>query len=595
MGARVLSGWLGHPLLDSDAIEQRLEAVTALVDRRGLRRSIREGLAGLPDLERLGGRAGQRLLTPREALALADGLERATELRRVVDDSLETEVWLGSLAPRLDLPDHLPEEIRATLADDATRDFGEGLIRPGRVPELDALRGESSRGRDWLLTLERAERERTGVKNLKVGYNRVFGYYLEVSTAALKQELDYYRREETRARTVAELLTALGYERRQTLASVERYVTAELREHEARQSRSTTRMAQLEREAFDALVQRAASEAPRLMLAGTAFGELDALACMADVADERGYVRPEIVVEPDLELEGGRHPMVEASLGWDAYLPADLHLRALDSVSPPAEDPTHPGCVMVLTGPNMAGKTTYGRMALLVVVLAQSGCFVPATRARVGLVDRVFLRSGAGDDISGGRSTFMTEMTETSAILRQVTPRSLAFFDEVGRGTSTYDGMAIARAIVEYLAQPPRGCRTIFSTHYHELAEVERHQPGVRNRRMEVEELADRVVFTYRVEPGAADRSYGVHVAELAGLPTEVVHRAHYLLAELERGEVSARPASNVPPAPSGEAALARRLASIDVERLTPIEALNVLADLRRRAADLAGDDADIS
>jgi DNA mismatch repair protein MutS len=306
--------------------------------------------------------------------------------------------------------------------------------------------------------------------------------------------------------------------------------------------------------------------------------ELDVIASFAQIAEERHYVRPEILETAETEIVGGRHPVVEAAIGWDAYIPADSHL----DVEGRADGP---GAVILLTGPNMAGKTTYGRMVLLVSLLAQCGSFVPAQRARLGLVDRIFLRSGAADDIAGGRSTFMVEMTETAAILRNVTPRSLSFFDEVGRGTSTYDGMAIARAIVEYLASPGHRCRTIFSTHYHELAEIEAAEAAVRNWRMEVWEAADQVAFTYRVAPGSADRSYGVHVARLAGLPASVVARAADVLELLEREASPMLPRDSSRRVDLGMEHVLGDLADVTPEDLTPIEALNILARLQGDAA----------
>ena len=621
MGARTLVSWLSHPLVDKPGIDARLDGVGWLVDRAQMRPELRAALGELPDLARLAGRAAQRLLTPREALALAAGLERATHLRELLP--LDVPGRLGEATGAVDPPLEIVDDIRSTLVDDPPLIFGEGVIRRGRISELDDLRVHSTDGRRWLLDLERRERERSGVKNLKVGYNRVFGYYLEVSVAALGQSLDYYRRQETEATTVAQLLEQLGYQRRQTLTSVERFATGELREHEAKQARATARMAELERAAFDALLDRVAREAARLRSTADAVAEIDVLASFAQIAEEQRYVCPDIVEEARTEIVGGRHPVVEGAIGWDAYIPNDVHLgvggwglgdgkpvepeddplsgaplsRQADSestqVGPPASNPQPPTPqVILLTGPNMAGKTTYGRMVLLVALLGQCGCFVPAERARLGLVDRIFLRSGAGDDIAGGQSTFMVEMTETAAILRNATSRSLAFFDEVGRGTSTYDGMAIARAIVERLASPERGCRTIFSTHYHELADIADELPAVCNFHMDVQESARQVWFTYRVAPGSADRSYGVHVARLAGLPSAVVARADVFLRELEDGAGSGqsleRPATKVvPPLPE----VVYDLADVDVERTTPLEALQALERLRARAADLLSGD----
>jgi DNA mismatch repair protein MutS len=416
----------------------------------------------------------------------------------------------------------------------------------------------------------------------------VFGYYIEVSSAALGQPLDYYREQETGARTTAELLERFGYQRRQTLASAERFVTDELREHEARQARASVRMAELEREAFDALAQRVGAHSTALSESAAAIAELDVYASYAEIAAERRYVRPEIVERAETIILGGRHPVVEEAVGWGAYIGGDLSFASTPDASEGA-GPT-PGqyapSLILLTGPNMAGKTTFGRMALLIAVMGQAGSYVPADRVTLGLVDRICLRSGAGDDIAAGQSTFMVEMTEAAAILRTVTSRSLVFFDEVGRGTSTYDGMAIARAIVEYLGSEARACRTIFSTHYHELASVEALLPQVRNFHMDVREGVNGVAFTYRVLPGSADRSYGVHVARLAGLPTEVIERATTLLADLEAGGRESTPGPGLAASARPVPPVLSALTELDVERTTPLDALSILERLRAEARE---------
>jgi DNA mismatch repair protein MutS len=592
MGARLLAEWLGHPLLDRKRIERRLDGVGALVELRTLRIEAQATLADMPDLERLAGRAAQQLLSPRAALTLADALELAARHRATLSLMPEVESRQAPIVDRIDPPMVVATDIRETIVEDPAAAFGEGVIATGRITELDELRSLSSDGRQWLVELERRERQRTGLKNLKVGYNRVFGYYLEVPTSTLNQPLDYYREQETSAKTTAELLDHLGYQRRQTLASVERFVTAELREHEVKQARSSTRMAELEREAHEQLCARIAQESERLLTTAVAIADLDVLASLAEVAEERRYVRPEIADEPITEIVRGRHPVVETMVGWDLYIPSDVHLagRVIEEAGVDEGEVglTEPApSVVLLTGPNMAGKTTYGRMSLLIALMGQCGSFVPADRARLGLVDRIFLRSGAGDDIAGGRSTFMVEMTETAAILRGATGRSLIFFDEVGRGTSTYDGMAIARAIVEYLAHPDRACRTIFSTHYHELAAMESDEAIVRNYHTEVREAADQVAFTYRVVPGSADRSYGVHVARLAGLPASVIARAAEELRRLEQGRPERAAPTGPTESPAALPPVLHDLVAIDVDRLTPIEALTLLATLRDAARRL--------
>lgn len=593
MGARLLADWLGHPLLDKRAIDARLDAVGALLARRARLRTAQRRLEGLADLERLARRAGQGLLTPREALGLAQALEGAGEVARAFRELLSDGAGVDGDRPpgdavicgaieRITVPDGLVEEIRATVAADPPSAFGEGVIRSGRVPELDALRSGAAEGRSWLLDLERRERERTGVKNLKVGFHRVFGYYIEVTSAALGQELDFYRQQEAGVRTTAELLEKLGYQRRQTLATAERFVTDELREHEARQTRSAIRMAELERQVFDDLVRRVGAEAGRIAGTARAIAELDVYSAFAEIAADRRYTRPEIVERPETHIVGGRHPVVEQAVGWASYIGGDIHLAAPLGPGDPKAGPSGAApSLVLLTGPNMAGKTTFGRMVLLTTLMGQCGSYVPADRATLGLVDRICLRSGAGDNIAAGASTFMAEMTEAAAILRTVTRHSLVFFDEVGRGTSTYDGMAIARAIVEHLATPARACRTIFSTHYHELASIQERFPLVRNFRMEVREDAGGVTFTYRVVPGSADRSYGVHVAQLAGLPAAVIRRAAELLVELETGGNGPVRANPVGERNAELLSLVARIADLEVERMTPLDALALLDQLR--------------
>ena len=583
MGTRLLAAWLGRPLLDPDLIEERLDGVDSFFRLDSLRAGARQGLSGMADLERLTGRAAQRLLSPREAIALAAAISTAASVRETIGRAGERS--LAEIERRLDVPTVLAEEIRATVVDDPPLAFGEGVIRGGRFPELDELKHQSTNGRQWLLDLERRERDRTGIKGLKVGYNRIFGYYLEASTAALSQSIDYYRQQETGAATIADLLDQLGYRRRQTVANAERFVLPELRDYESQQARASARMGELERDAYDGLVDRIAAHADMLLTAAAAVAELDVLSTFAEVSREHHYVRPRIAESPITHIVAGRHPVVERAMGWASYIPNDAQLAGPNCAQ---ETPS----LMMLTGPNMAGKTTYGRMVLLVCLMAQVGCFVPADQAEIGIVDRLFLRSGASDDIASGQSTFMVEMTEAAAILRSASSRSLAFFDEVGRGTSTYDGMAIARAIVEFLAtSSAHACRAIFSTHYHELASVEAEFPGVCNFRMDVREASDEVSFTYRVVPGSADRSYGVHVARLAGLPPSVVARAEAVLGELERGTGPARVALEAD-AQAGSAmpSFARELSELDVDQMTPVEALNALARLRAAAVAALSD-----
>jgi DNA mismatch repair protein MutS len=573
MGARLLRQWLTQPLLDLARLQRRQQAVAELVEAPLRRAELRAALARVGDLERLAARTAQRLIGPRECLALLRGLQTVPEVRALLADPA-----LPTLQRELSALDPCPavaEAIAATLADEPPAVVGEGTIRPGRSPELDELRALGGDARQWLARLERQERERTGIRGLKVGYNRVFGYYLEVSSAVVASPTDHFQRQQTGAATVGELLERLGYQRKQTLANAERYVTPELKELEFRLQNAQEEALELERRLYAELVETIAAAVPALRRTAGALARLDVLASFAEAAARYNYVRPELLPDGPIAITGGRHPVVERHLPPGSFVANDTYLSSDDCQ------------IIILTGPNMAGKSTYLRQVALIVLMAQIGSFVPATAARLGLVDRIFTRVGAQDDIASGHSTFMVEMVETAAILRSATRRSLVVLDEVGRGTSTFDGMAIARAVVEYLHDHPRlGARTLFATHYHELAELERSRPRVRAYRMAVLEEGDRVVFLHRVEPGGADRSYGVHVARLAGLPPAVTRRAQELVAELEARAAAERAPAARPPDDSIHPVLAE-LRRLDVLALSPLEALSKLLDLQERARQL--------
>jgi DNA mismatch repair protein MutS len=521
MGARLLRAIVGQPLLDAARINERLDAVERLTSDATLRARLVDALHGLPDLERLAIRAGQQLLMPRECLALANGLERMPRVQR----ALATRADLPRLLEQA-VPNPAPEaiaDIRATLRDGATV-FEEGVIKPGVSAELDQHRTLAGDARQWIAALELRERERTGVRGARVGYNKVFGYYLEVTTAQCAQPTDYYQRQGSGAATIGDHLEHLGWIRKQTLSNAERFVTPELKEMEARVARAHDDALQLERELYTGLLERLAEGCQALVDTARAVGVLDLLASLAESACANGYIRP-LVDEGDvLEITDGRHPVVEQSL------PPGQFVANASSLGPQVR-------VMLLTGPNMAGKSTYLRQVALIVLMAQMGSFVPAQSAHIGIVDRIFTRIGAHDDITAGRSTFMVEMIEAATIVRLATARSLVVLDEVGRGTSTFDGMAIAQAILEELhdAERPGGApKTIFATHYHELTALTDSLARLRTYRVDVLERGEDVVFLHAVVEGGADRSYGVHVARLAGVPERVTRRAAALLQELE-------------------------------------------------------------
>jgi len=517
MGGRRLRSWIDQPLVDRGRIERRLDAVEALVTRTPLRAELAALLKGVPDFERLTNRVVAGYAGPRElaTLARALGAVPAVRARLAADASLE-----GPLADLcLQDVDAIAGRIGAALADEPPATLGvAGAIRPGFSAELDEIANGVAAARAWIAGLEARERERTGIKSLKVGYNRVFGYYLEVPKAQAARVPD-------------------DYHRKQTLVDAERYITPELKERETEVLHAEERTIALERAVFAQLALDVAAEAPRLLAAARDLGTLDALGSLAEVAVENGYTRPRLDDGRALVVRGGRHPVVERMRPGGAFVPNDLTIGE--------------GEIILLTGPNMAGKSTIGRQVALIVLMAQIGSFVPAEAAEVGVADRIFTRIGAQDELSAGQSTFMVEMVETAGILHHATGRSLIVLDELGRGTSTYDGMAIAWAVIEHIHNAPGlGCRTLFATHYHELTSLADLLPRLRNYNMAVAETPDGVAFLHRIEPGAADRSYGVHVAELAGLPRDVVARAWRILAELEsEGNAPLQPAPGRPPA----------------------------------------------
>jgi DNA mismatch repair protein MutS len=523
MGARLLRGILGQPLLDPERINARLDAVEHLVSNTTLRSRLAEALHGLPDLERLSIRAGQQLLLPRECLALVAGLERVPRIQRALGTPADLPALLAQAWPDTAPLLEVVADIRATVREGATV-FEEGVIKAGVSEELDQQRALAGDARQWIAALEGQERERTGVRGARVGYNKVFGYYLEVTTVQCAQATDYYQRQASGGSTVGEHLERLGWIRKQTLSNAERFVTPELKDMEARVARAHDDAMQLERELYNALLGRLAERCEPLANTARAVAVLDVMSSLAESACAHGYVRPVVDDGDVLEIEDGRHPVVEQSL------PPGQFVANPTLLSPDAR-------VMLLTGPNMAGKSTYLRQVALIVLMAQVGSFVPAQHAHVGIVDRIFTRIGAHDDIAAGRSTFMVEMIEAATIVRLATRRSLVVLDEIGRGTSTFDGMAIAQAIVEELHDADRSAgapKTIFATHYHELTALADTLPRLRTYRVDVLERGDDVVFLHTVVEGGADRSYGVHVARLAGVPDRVTRRAADLLRELE-------------------------------------------------------------
>ena len=564
MGARLLRGWLLSPLRDPASIRRRLDSVQVLVEDEAGRARLREALDGVRDVERLAGRAAAGRATPRELGALRDSFARLPDVLEGLTSlaGRERSKRLGDIADDFDLLQDLATQLAAALADRPPAVLADGeVIRPGYDPELDQLRDLRDGGRQYIAGLQQRERERTGISSLKVGYNKVFGYYLEITNAHKER-------------------VPADYERRQTLTGAERYVTPELKDYEAKVLGAEERMAVREAELFAALRERVGSAAARVQRTARSLARLDVWASLAEVAVRQRYVRPEVHDGPTLVLKASRHPVIETMMPREAFIPNDVRFE------PSAR-------VLLVTGPNMAGKSTILRQIGLCVLLAQMGGYVPAAAASVGVVDRLFTRVGASDNLSRGQSTFMVEMAETSAILHNATARSLVLLDEIGRGTSTYDGVAIAWAVTEHLHDVV-GCRTMFATHYHELMQLPEELAHARNLNVAVRESGDTVVFLHRLEAGGTDRSYGIHVGQLAGLPAEVVRRARSVLLTLE-GDHRVVPGAPPPPDDPGQLALfgeagphpmVEELKGLDLDQMTPLEALNRLADLKRRATE---------
>ncbi len=564
MGARLLRRWLLEPLVRPAAILERHDAVQVLLDDPMRRADVVHALGSVGDLERLNGKVTTGRATARDLVALVAALEKLPEVRARLDGTGAPR--LGQLADAIDPLIDVTEDVRRVLVDTPPLSVADGgVVRDGFDPALDESRLLMRDGKSWIARLEAAERERSQIPKLKVGYNRVFGYFLEVPNSFSDR-------------------VPQTWIRKQTLVGAERYVTPDLKEMEAKILGAEDRAHKLELEIFHALRERVGERAPRIGRTAAAVAELDALASFAEVAAVRRYVRPVVDESGVLDLQECRHPVVEANLGRDRFVPNDVQLDGDENQ------------ILLITGPNMAGKSTYMRQVALAVVLAQAGSFVPAKQARVGVVDRVFTRVGASDRLSDGQSTFMVEMVETAQILDQATSRSLVLLDEIGRGTSTYDGLSIAWSVAERLHEGRARPRTLFATHYHELTELAASFARIQNFNVAVREWGEEILFLHRIVPGAASRSYGIHVARLAGLPDEVIRRARELLAQLEDGTATqgARRAGRPGRAPAGDAqldlfrpepdGLRDALAAIRIEALTPLEALNELDRLVRRA-----------
>ena len=558
MGGRMLRSWLEKPLLDMLAIQKRQSAVEELVNAPIARGELSEALKDVTDLERVMTRVVTGTVNCRDLLGLARGL-RALPLVKAQLAGMEAPL-LKKLEQSIDPLTDCAQRIEETIVDEPPLTIREGgIIRKGAHPEADRLRDIMEGGSGTILAIEAAEREKTGIRTLKVSFNRVFGYYIEVSKSFMDQ-------------------VPAHYVRKQTLANCERYITQELKELEDQVLTAKDRLTALEYQIFTELREYLSTQAARVQLSAAAVAAADTLCSLAAVAVQRGYCRPDISLGNEISITDGRHPVVEVMLKDSLFVPNDTRLGGTEDQ------------VSIITGPNMAGKSTYMRQVALIVLMAQMGSFVPARAAKIGLVDRVFTRIGASDDLASGQSTFMVEMSEVASILKYATSRSLLILDEIGRGTSTYDGMSIARAVLEYAANPRKlGAKTLFATHYHELSTIEQEMPNVKNYNIAVKKRGDQMIFLRKIVPGAADDSYGVEVAKLAGLPGSVITRAREILKELEE-DSGVRPVSTVDPQPQDQMSMLdlssqriiSALSALSVETLTPIEAMNELYKLKK-------------
>jgi DNA mismatch repair protein MutS len=564
MGARCLRQWLLYPLLDEKAIRARQDGVQDLVDSFSLREALKLRLKKIQDLERLAGRTVAGSALPKDLIAIKETLRAVGTVREALQ-GVSADLVLRVRDQLLEMPE-VVGLIERSIVDDPPFSAKEGgFIRAGFDAELDEIRGVRAHAKDWIASFEAGEKRRTGISSLKVRYNRVFGYSIEVTKANLKSVPD-------------------DYIRKQTLVNGERYITPDLKEYEAKVLNSQELMEKLEAALLVRIRDQVASFYPVLKNTAAALAQLDVLVSLAEVAESNRFTRPQVHSGLDLWIREGRHPMVEAFMGRGAFVPNDCCL-----------DPES-NQIILLTGPNMAGKSTYMRQVALIVILAQMGSFVPAAESRIGLIDRLFTRIGAADSLNRGESTFMVEMKETASILRYATRRSLILLDEVGRGTSTFDGISIAWAVAEALHDAVHRPRTLFATHYHELTDLGRSKERIKNYNFAVKEWQGDIIFLRNLIPGAASHSYGIHVARLAGLPAGVIDRAKEILAQLEGAAASDRDELNAlnvsqPGEPVQMALFApadrkvrEELRSIDVTRLTPIEAMNLLHRLSEEA-----------
>jgi len=562
MGKRLIRQWVSKPLLDVERIRKRLEGVTVFFADGMLRAETREALKGLQDLERLSNRVAGGTARPRDLIGIRETLQQLPAIRGLFPSKFRKKEYLGELFENFSLCSNALDLIESSIAEDPPSILGKiGIIKSGYSEELDNYLFSTKEARDWIANLEIVERKNTGIETLKVSHNKVFGYYIEVTKAKTEFVPEHYIR-------------------KQTLVNAERYITPELKEYETKVFNAEDQIKEIERRLFYEICDRLALQIDNLVTTARIMAHIDVLSSLAETAANHGYVCPVVVEEDVLEINNGRHPVVEQLQKGTRFVPND-------TIFEPGER------IRILTGPNMSGKSTFLRQVALIVLLAQMGSYVPAESAKIGMIDRIFTRIGAQDEIHAGKSTFMVEMVETANILNHATTRSLLILDEIGRGTSTYDGVSIAWSVVEYIHNhPEKRAKTLFATHYHELTELPELLPGIRNYKVAVSEAEGKVVFQYKITAGGADKSYGIHVAQIAGMPPTVVLRAEEIMQMLV--DSSGRAVMMDPEMPKQMSLfpstnpLLKELDSLDINELSPLEALNLLFSWKKKYLDLS-------
>ena len=558
MGGRLLRRWINDPLLDIKEINERLESVKELKDNMMVRGDITELLKKVYDIERLAGKIAYGNANARDLISLRNSLSNLPELKKVLNVTNST--MLKNLYDRLDELQDIYTLIQNSIVDEPPISIKEGgIIKKGFNQDIDEYREASTQGKNWIISLEAKEKERTGIKNFKVGYTKVFGYYIEITKSFLDKVPE-------------------DYVRKQTLTGAERFITPELKQIEDKILGSEEKVVALEYQVFTEIRNEIARNIERLQKSASAISNVDVLTSLAIVAEENNYICPEVNEGNVIDIKGGRHPVIEKMIDSGSFVENDTYLDS-DNIR-----------IAMITGPNMAGKSTYMRQVAIITLMAQIGSFVPAQEAKIGIVDKIFTRVGASDDLSSGQSTFMVEMNEVANILKEATPKSLVILDEIGRGTSTYDGLSIAWAVAEYIADEEKiGCKTLFATHYHELLQLEEKVPGIKNYQVAVKEKGEDIIFLRKIIEGGTDESYGIHVAKLAGVPRSVVTRANKILHSLEKGGVKVKEEKEDKKQVAGQfdifnmqlADITHELDKININELTPIDALNTLVKLK--------------